>query len=156
MQETYNYDITGLQENRGVAVIAKMLLIDDAKDYRDLMKNKLWADLFVELQKGDLGHEDGLHLDAFIEGLIALCAKRSSVSDDADRRFYTECTMKFTQLLVFIRAPRSVVTKPYVTKDEAIKYLKSIKKISNSAADTCCFKRNHKPCMTTRGVCQTT
>jgi hypothetical protein len=120
------HDINVLPANKGVEVIANMLLVDDAKDYRDVMKNKLWADLFVELQKGGLGHDDGLHLDALIEGLITLCFKRSSAADDDDKRFYMDCISKFTQLLIFINTPQSLTNKPYMKRDEAVKQLKGL------------------------------
>jgi hypothetical protein len=120
------YDIAGIPESRGVATIAKMLLVDDAKDYQDVINNKLWADLFVELQKGKLGYDKGLHLDTLIEGLIALCIKRSGAANDNDKRFYMDCISKFTQLLIFINTPQPLANKPYMKKEEAIRQLKSL------------------------------
>jgi hypothetical protein len=130
-----SYSMEGISSTRGLEVIAKMLLLDDAKDYRDVMQNKLWADLFVELQRGtsvsqgDLGHEDGLHLDTFIEGLIALCTKRATAASicDADKRFYMDCVSKFTQLLVFINTPQPLVNKPYMKRAEAVRQLKTLR-----------------------------
>jgi hypothetical protein len=126
MQALATYDITGLPKSRGIATIAKMLLVDDAKDYQDVMKNKLWADLFVELQKADSGNDDGLHLDTLINGLIALCLKRSSTANDNDKRFYMDCISKFTQLLIFINTPQPLTNKPYMKKDEAVRQLQTL------------------------------
>jgi hypothetical protein len=104
-------------------------LSDGATRPQDVLENKSWADLFVELQEGDLGHENGLRLDTLIEGLIALCLKRSSSADSSkahDERFYMNCISKFTQLLIFINTPQPLSNKPYMKREEGARQLKSL------------------------------